>query len=276
MANPQKTAFITGATGDIGAAVAGELDAQGYLLWLSGRNRAALEALKQKYPDAILTEADLADPDTLETVCMQIEDFDGTLDVALINAGVVIPGHVTDTTRSSITTQINLNLTASALLSQACAKKMKSQGHGHVLNTLSAAATTALPGSAAYSASKFGMRGFVLSMAAELEPEGIHVTAIYPNAVDTQMLREEAASGGSTLNFLSTPVTAQDVADAVMKALQERKLEYFVPASDRFVARVASSFPGLMRKLYPTLEKRGVKGRDAYLRKHNLTLKDGH
>lgn len=277
MTQLKKAALITGAAGGVGQEVAALLHRQGYQLWLTDRDADTLQTMQQQYPDARTTTCDLLDSQALEELCQSIESLPGDLSVALINAGIVIPGSVVDTTRQKIAAQLTINMTAAALLNHACATRMSRQDTGpqvgHIINTLSAAAMISLPGSAAYSASKFGLRGFLIALAADLKPHGVAVSGIFPNAIDTPMLRNEAASGGSVLNFLSEPVTARDVAQTVEQALSSRKLEYFVPSGDSFVARLVCSYPRLMTMLYPLLEKRGTKGRDAYLKKYGLTLK---
>jgi len=62
----------------------------------------------------------------------------------------------------------------------------------------------ALPTSATYSAAKAGLRAFFAALNAELHSSGVHVSGIYPSAVDTPMLRHEATDGGSPLNFVGT------------------------------------------------------------------------
>ncbi|MEO0961881.1 MAG: SDR family oxidoreductase [Pseudomonadota bacterium] len=271
MSNTKPVAFITGAAGGVGLATAEKLDALGFALWLTDREGSAIDTLASRFPSARITAADLADTTQLETLCQEIETSPGQLEVAFINAGIVVPGSVPETSRSTIAAHLNINLLAAALLDHACAAKMKQQGSGHIVNTLSAAAMVALPGSAAYSASKFGLRGFTNGLAADLKPFGISVSGVYPNAIDTPMLREEAASGGSVLNFLSEPVTADDVADAVIKSIAGKKLEYFVPRGDSLTMRCVAAAPRLMTWFYPLLEGKAIKGRDAYLRKYNLT-----
>ncbi|MEM9596645.1 MAG: SDR family NAD(P)-dependent oxidoreductase [Acidobacteriota bacterium] len=267
-----KTVLITGAAGGVGKAAAAAFHGRGYHLWLSDRNLDKLEALQATYPGTTIDGTDLGDRAALEELCRNIETSGVDLAVAFINAGVVIPGSIADQSRGAIAAHIDINLLAAAFLSQACARKMKAQGSGHIISTLSTAALISLPGSAAYSASKFGLRGFNMALAEDLAPFGVHVSSVYPNAIDTPMLRREAASGGSVLNFVSDPVSAEDVARVVVGAVEGRKREYFVPASDRFSARVLSAFPGLLKLLGGFMERQGRKGRDRYLRRHGLKL----
>ncbi|MCL6281974.1 SDR family oxidoreductase [Ruegeria sp. 2012CJ41-6] len=261
-----RIAFITGATGGIGQAAAAHFHDSGYRLWLCGRDETILGELAARYPTARISKSDLADPHSLEALCAEVAASSERISVGLVNAGIVKPGHAVDLERAEICRHLDINLRAATHLSQALAQHMKQHGDGHIIGTQSAASFVALPGSAAYTASKFGIRGYYLSLAEELRAHGIAVTSIYPNAIDTPMLRYEAANGGSALNFLSTPSTTDDVVAALKRAQKGKKLEYFVPRSDVVTARLLTAFPGLMRLLYPTLNRMGEKGRQKFLK----------
>ena len=136
---------------------------------------------------------------------------------------------------------------------------------------MSAAGHVALPGSAAYSASKFGLRGLLIALAQELEPHGVKVRSLFPGAVDTPMLRYEATHGGSVLNFLNNDVlSADDVAIAAIKAMDGARIEVSLPDSDALLARVLCAFPALMPKLLPGLVKQGEKGLSRFLKSRGL------
>ena len=148
---------------------------------------------------------------------------------------------------------------------------MAERGSGQILSIVSAAGLIALPGSAAYSASKFGLRGFLASARLELAPRGVKVNAIFPGAVDTPMLRYEATHGGSVLNFLNKSVlTTDQVAAAAMHAIDRDKAEVYVPYSDGIIGRLAGSLPWLLPRLIPLLEAEGVKGHARFLAERGL------
>lgn len=263
-------AFITGAAGGIGRAVAEHLHDSGHQLWLSDHNAEGLAELAGLYPDAIINTTDLADPTALETLCKALEDNAEPIAVGFVNAGLIHPGAATALPRSVIDAHLTVNLTAAAHISQALANRMKRAGAGHIIGTVSAAGMIALPDSAAYTASKFGFRGYLLSLAQELRPSGVYVSCIYPNAIDTPMLHHEALNGGSVLNFLTDPLDASEIAAAVRRAMKGKKLEYHAPRADYLVARLATCFPGMMRPLLPFLNKLGEKGRRKFVRKAGL------
>ncbi|MEM7279669.1 MAG: SDR family oxidoreductase, partial [Pseudomonadota bacterium] len=123
------------------------------------------------------------------------------------------------------------------------------------------------PGSSIYSATKFALRGFLASLQAELKTSGIHVSGIYPGAIDTPMLRYEAQEGGSALNFIAPPATPEEVTKAFFKLLKRPKLEVYVPHSGSLSARFfAGVLPAIANKMIPGLERKGEKGRQRYLK----------
>lgn len=265
--NNKKIAFISGAAGGLGQQAAALFDRLGYRLWLSDFNQDVLSEMLQQYPDASIDQTDLTNPEQLETLCQSLESDSGELAIAYINAGISIPGKVIDLQRSQIVAQLDINQKAAVLLMHACAKKMAQQKSGHIISTASTAALISLQDGAPYCSSKFGLRGFLIALAAELKPLGVSVSALYPNAIDTPMLRFEAANGGSSLNFLGEPLTAEQVINTLEKALKGKKLEYYIPAADSLTAKLVCAFPGLLNRLYPLLNKMGEKGRGKYLSK---------
>lgn len=265
-----KLAFISGAAGGLGQKAAELFFQQGYRLWLTDKDEETLKTLANKFSDTKITVADLTNSEQLEQLCISLEENKEALELAYINAGISLPGKVVDSTRRAIDLQLDINLKAAAHLNHAVAKKMCQQKQGHIINTLSTAAMISLQEGAAYSASKFGLRGFLIALAAELKHEGVHVSGIYPNAIDTPMLRYEAVNGGSSLNFLDEPITPDDIMNAIKKAQKGKKLEYFVPSKDSLTAKLICAFPSVLNRLYPLLDKMGEKGRLKYIKSRGL------
>ena len=89
---------------------------------------------------------------------------------------------------------------------------------------------------------------------------------VFPSGVDTPMLRKEAAHpSGSPLNFVGSVLSAEQVADACMKALDTGKLETYVPYTDSVTTRVFGAFPWLIRRVEPAFATFGERGRTKYL-----------
>ena len=268
-----KTALITGGGGAIALAIAQKLEALGYDLILADLYAArTAEAAGQLTRVIEQIEADLSTPAGVQAVCQAIAARRPAIDLLINNAGIIQPGNIVDISAGDLERHIQINLIAPMRLTQAAARVMVERGSGQILSIVSAAGLIALPGSAAYSASKFGLRGFLHSARLELAPKGVKINAVLPGAVDTPMLRYEATHGGSVLNFLNKDVlTVDQVAKAVIHAIGADKAEVYVPYSDGIVGRLAGSLPWLLPKLLPSLEKEGRKGHARFLASRGLT-----
>lgn len=262
----KKTALITGAAGDIGSEVARRLNKQGYRLLLVDIDKQALETLAAECSDAETIELNLTNRDDLAKFIESINKDYRHINVAFINAGVIKVGNILDVDAEKIDMQLELNLRSAIQLIRGCAQNMAQYGSGHIISTISMGGIISLKGSATYSASKFGLRGFMIGIRDELKPLGIDVSGILPSGVDTKMLRYEAQNGGSPLNFLATPQTVEQVGDAFMQALKSKRLEYYVPYSDSITGRLINTLPWSVRHIYPVLERMGERGRAKYLK----------
>lgn len=263
----KKTALITGAAGDIGSDVARKLNALGYELILLDVNQDALQKIAAECQNATIVAFDLTDRLALKNFTNELEDNHKKIDVAFINAGIVKVGDMLELDEEAIDLQLEINLRSAIHLIRACAKNMAKHKSGHIISTISMGGIVSLKGSATYSASKFGLRGFMTAIREELKPLGISVSGIFPSGVDTQMLRYEAKNGGSALNFVNAPQTVDVIGKAVIKALKSKRLEYYLPYSDSLFGRFISIVPWLIRYLYPVMEYIGEIGRKKYLKR---------
>lgn len=261
----QKTALITGAAGDIGKHVARRLAELGYKLILVDIDEKRLLKVSNEHRNSYSLRCDLTDREQLSSLLAKITNDFGHIDLAFINAGVICVGDILDLPEEKVDLQLELNLCSPIHLIKACAENMVSNGSGHIISTVSMGGIISLKGSATYSASKFGLRGFLTGIQAELKPLGVDVSGIYPSGVDTQMLRYEALNGGSDLNFLSPPLSVDEVGDAVIKVIKSKRLEVYLPYSESISSRLVACFPWLLRHLYPLLETLGKRGLKKYL-----------
>lgn len=263
----KKTALVTGAAGDIGSEVARRLSCQGYHVVLVDIDEQGLGQVAEGLASSECWPVNLADRNALSEFLSKIESELPELHVAFVNAATICVGNVLAVSEEQIDLQLELNLRSAIHLIRVCSRKMVKAGEGHIISTVSMGGIVAMKGSATYSASKFGLRGFMTSIRDELSEYGVHVSGIYPSGVDTKMLRYEAENGGSALNFVSTPQTVDSVADAFEKALKSKRLEYYIPYSDSILGRFVSVFPWMIKWLYPMMESIGEKGRVKFLQR---------
>jgi len=116
-----------------------------------------------------------------------------------------------------------------------------------------------------YAASKFGLRGAMLSIALDLGTKGIRVGSVLPSATDTPMLRREAVDGGNSLQFQDPPQQPSDVVAAVVSLLDRPRLEAYPRVGESLLVRFSMLVPNLLPSLLPLFRKRGERGLARYL-----------
>lgn len=265
-------ALITGAGGGIGAAIARALDKRGYHLVLVDREIASMEPLTSTLRGTPETVAcNLASREEVEDLCERLSGDLADLDILVNNAGIIVPGAVADLGQEVLDLHLEVNLRAPIRLMRAMAPQMIARGRGAMVSTVSLGGVISLKDSALYSASKFGLRGFLCGFHQELAPLGVKVSGVYPAAVDTPMLLHEATHGGSVLNFVDKVMTPEDIANATLKAIDTGQLEVYSPWSASLTARFFASFPWMIRPLLPVMEKLGEQGRRKFLAAKGLS-----
>ncbi len=267
-----RQALVTGAGSGIGAAIARAFDKRGYALILVDRDAAALDALAatlDAVPEKVI--CDLASRDSVDMLCERLRSDLAGLNILVNNAGIIVPGAVADLDQAALDLHLEINLRTPIRLMRAAAPQMIARGSGAMVSTVSLGGVISLKDSAIYSASKFGLRGFLCGFHQELAPLGVKVSGVYPAAVDTPMLLHEATHGGSVLNFIDKVMTPEDIAKATLKAIDTGKLEVYSPWSASLTARFFASFPWMIRPLLPVMEKLGEQGRRKFLAAKGLS-----
>ena len=266
-----RRALITGGGGTIAAEIATRLDRRGYDIVLVDvdADRMAATAGRLTRPATTL-QMDLTHAGDLDALCSAIAGEYADLALLVNNAGYIEPGHVIDLDPAHLTRHVEVNLIAPMRLAQAAARVMAERRRGDILSLVSMGGIIAMKSSAAYAASKFGLRGFHTSLRSELVGTGVRVMGVFPSGVDTPMLHHEALNGGSALNFVGEVLTPAQVADACLGALDSGRLETYIPFSDSVTTRFFAAFPGLIDKVLPRFEAKGEKGRQRFIAERGL------
>ncbi|WP_299698582.1 SDR family oxidoreductase [uncultured Tateyamaria sp.] len=263
-------ALITGAAGGVGEALAKRLSREGYTLVLTDRDGDTLEKVSDALPQpAELLVADLRSEVGLKQLCDRLENPKSPIDLLINNAGIIVPGPVGSLPNDLMRAHVDINLTAPMVLCAAAARAMIARKKGYIFSIMSLAAIGPMKNSASYCGSKFGLRGFKAALALELEPHGVGVGGLFPSAIDTPMLAAEMASpDGSPLNFIGNvkPLTPDQIADHVVKAMNKGRLETWLPKSDGFMASLMMMFPKLLKPVVGYLELQGEKKKQDYLK----------
>lgn len=202
-------AVITGAGSGIGAALARSLAARGTHLALVDRDAAGLAATRAGLPSA--ERAGL--PDDLRVTChaMDVTDRDAVADlpdavaeaqgapadILVNNAGVALGGAFADVSEADFDWLLDINLLAPIRLTRAFLPGLRTRPAAHIANVSSIFGIVAPAGQAAYSTSKFGLRGFSEALRHEMIGTNVGVTVIHPGGVRTAIVRNARAGGGA-------------------------------------------------------------------------------
>lgn len=259
--------LITGCGSGIGRSLVRAFELQGATVWATSLRLEQLTevSLEDGWSSARLRALDVTDPAAWTRVVQEMQQADERPDVLCNVAGWLLPGDVVDTTVESIHRHVDVNVKGVMFGCRAVAPVMVAGGSGHIVNIASLAGLSPVPGLSLYSATKFAVRGFSLSIAQELRGHGVYVTAVCPDAVQTRMLDLQVDHPESALVFSGArSLDVSEVCEAVLgPVLANRPLELTMPRWRGALARVGGALPGLSALSEPVLRRIG----EANLRK---------
>lgn len=184
------TAIVTGGGRGIGEAVARALTARGLGVTVFARTAAELDRVVASGGAALAVAGDVSrEADVARLVALH-EARLGPCDVLVNDAGIVVRGDVDALEPARWRECLEVNLTGAFLCTRAVAAGMKARGRGRIVSVASISATLGTAHASAYNASKWGLVGFVKSVAEELRPFGVQAVAVSPGSTDTAMLRQ--------------------------------------------------------------------------------------
>ena len=183
-----KTAVISGASRGLGRQLALALAERGVHLHLIARGREQLAAVATQASALGVTcnalVCDLADAHALSAVAERVRAH-GEVDILINNAGLGFYKPFVDHSSAEHDAIIDVNLRAPVLLTRLLLPDMLARGSGHIVNIGSDLAARTIPNMAVYTATKFALRGFTLSLAQEVRSRGIKVSLVNPGIIDT-------------------------------------------------------------------------------------------
>ena len=212
-----ETAVITGASSGVGKSLAIQLSDAGFKVVLAARSEDKLNAIAEEIQkmggNCLVVPTDVSQPEQINNLKDRTLEY-GDVFVVINNAGLGKFCKIEDVTLEDWNRQLDVNLRASFLVSQAFIPGMKRRKKGTLVFMNSVAGKKGYPYSAAYVASKYGMRGLADSLREELREDNIKVISIHPGAVDTPFW------DGAGVNFpreemLDTNTLAQSIVHAI-------------------------------------------------------------
>ena len=186
-----RTAFVTGASRNIGRAIALAFAAEGADLVLNTRaNREELEAVAaecRKHGVRVQPVlGDIGDAAAVEAMVTEGSAALGTIDVLVCNAAIRPHKAITETSLEDWHRVFAVNLHSAFYLTRAVVPGMKARGRGSIIALGGQSSVTGRPDTAAVTAAKTGLLGLVRALAAELGPAGIRVNMVVPGTIDTE------------------------------------------------------------------------------------------
>lgn len=252
-----KVALVTGASGNLGRAIAEAFVIAKAKVVLAARGVDTLETaaagLRQMGGDVLPVAADITQQADVDRLIQQAIDRFGRLDVLVNNAGRSARGEILATTAEDFEDLMRLNLFALVRTTRAAAPHLlKSQGH--VVNIGSLAAKSAGRYLGAYPATKFAVAAYSQQLRLELEPQGLHVLLVCPGPIAREQPRDYTDSRNVALPTSAhqpgggvkvSRLEPEALAAAILRACERRQAELIMPAKARLLFTLSQLSPRL-------------------------------
>jgi NAD(P)-dependent dehydrogenase (short-subunit alcohol dehydrogenase family) len=221
-----KVVVITGGGRGIGAATAKALTRLGAQVAIGDLDLDVAKTTADELGEnAVALPLDVTDRQRFTEFLDEVERQLGPIDVLINNAGIMPIGPFEDESDRTTGHQLEINLHAVIHGTREAVKRMRPRASGHIVNIASVAGKAGFPGGATYCATKHAVVGLSEAVRMELRGTGVEVSVVMPAIV-----RTELATGLQEARFIKS-VGPEDVADAIVKALQNPKFDVFVPRS---------------------------------------------
>lgn len=230
-----KTWFITGASSGLGQEMASQLLERGDIVIATTRRDGTLDDLARRHGDRLdVIHLDVTETAKVRSALDGAFDRHGRIDIIVSNAGYGLFGAAEELADAAIEQQIATNLTGSIQLIRAALPHLRRQGGGRLMQVSSEGGQIAYPGFSLYHASKWGIEGFVESVAQEVAPFGIDFIIAEPGPTGTNF-GANLVRADATDTYVDTP------AGAVRQALDDGSFEIKGDASRTVAAMIAAA-----------------------------------
>lgn len=253
--------LLTGAAGGIGRSIALELLGKGAEVLLVDRDARALEAVAQAL--AIPRErfelhaADLTSAPEREELCRKAAGWHGGINVLVNNAGVNPFGMFEALSPQQLDVTLAINLQAPMHLCRELLPHLRRQDRASIVNTGSVFGAIGYPGYAAYSASKFALRGFTEALRRELSGSRVTVQYFAPRATRTPINPQAVENMNRELGVAMDP--PERVARELVALLESRRSSAVVGWPEKLFVRLNALMPGLvdraLRRQLPVIRR---------------------
>jgi NAD(P)-dependent dehydrogenase (short-subunit alcohol dehydrogenase family) len=229
---------ITGGGRGIGRATATALIARGARVGIGDiEARLAEQTAAELGPGSVGLALDVTNRDSFAAFLDEIENRLGPIDVVINNAGIMPIGPFLEETDATAKRLVDINVNGVIFGSKLALERFSSRGRGHLVNIASIAGKSGSPHLATYVATKHAVVGLTESLRLEFAGTGIDFTLVMPVGVNTELY-----SGLQPLRGMKTP-EPEDVADAIVEALETGRYEVYIPKRMNAVIRSSALIP---------------------------------
>lgn len=233
-----KVVAITGGARGIGRATAAALIRKGAKVAIGDLDLAVTEqAAAALGGGTVALQLDVTDAGSFERFVAETERQLGPLDVLVNNAGIMLVGPFSEETAAGAQAQVDINLLGVITGSKLALARFLPRRTGHLVNVASTAGKAGIPGGATYSATKFAVVGLTEAIRGEVRGTGIETSVVMPVPVRTELAAGLQKGRGVGL------VEPEDVADAIVEALEFPRHDVFVPRQIGRITRIGALLP---------------------------------
>ena len=219
-----KVVAITGGARGIGKATARALVRKGAKVAIGDLDRELAEQTAAELGgDTLALELDVTDRDSFEGFLDQVEERLGSLDVLVNNAGIMPVGPFVDESDRTARVMVDINVHGVLYGMKLALPRMQRRGTGHIVNLASQAGKGGFPGGATYCGTKHFVVGVSEAVRAELRDTEIEISCVMPAVVNTEL------GSGLPETRAIKKLEPEDVADAIVGALERPKFDVWVP-----------------------------------------------
>lgn len=251
-----RTAVITGAASGIGAALAAALAERGCHLAITDINAERLDdvadSLRRDNRRLTTHVFDIADRAAVTECAEEVRQVHGGADLLINNAGVGVLGRFEDVSEEDFDWVMNINLLGPIRMTRTFLPLLQQSDDAHLVNISSIFGVIAPPGQTAYSASKFGLRGFSEALRHECEGTSVGVTTVHPGGVNTNIAQSSRAPADTSVEDFQRVLDAvqpqlvmppAQAAEIILKHVERRRPRAIVGGDARFMALLQRLFP---------------------------------
>ena len=251
--------LIAGASGDIGNAIISSLT--GKVSTITCLNRKFNETIIIDNTKVDFIKAELDKMDDWNVIVSLILNKYKKIDLFINCIGKVLTGSLNSQETNEIEKLISANLMLHIYGLKAIIPAMLRQQHGQIIEIGSLGGVIPMPFVSTYSASKFALRGLVLSVREELKNSGVNISLLNPGPVHTKLLYVESKNPDAVISFAQRAISAGNVAQAVIQLINHPRGEMTIPVSNKYSALIANRFPNLFYCIYSLLDYIGSRKR---------------